>query len=195
MKKYFEVTVAIVIATLKNGKVVKSGIEGEGNANAWINSQKRKELNLEVSQTTEKAKDRSDIKGTEDYKRAEWQARYGSMKGFDKAYPQYSKKDTVSHILAPYFVEYVKKDSFKQSGDEELTTYEFTMLIPKGDEVINGLSNAIDVEEYFEREFGTGSSSGRPGGMFTRTMYEVEENYPHMRDLLVDVMHRVGYDV
>ena len=69
------------------------------------------------------------------------------------------------------------------------------MLIPKGDEVINGLSNAIDVEEYFEREFGTGSSSGRPGGMFTRTMYEVEENYPHMRDLLVDVMHRVGYDV
>jgi hypothetical protein len=50
--------------------------------------------NLEVSQNTEKAKDRSDIKGTEAYKRAEWQARYGSMKGFDKAYPQYSKKDT-----------------------------------------------------------------------------------------------------
>ena len=78
----------------KNGKVVKSGIEGEGNANAWINNQQRKELNLEVSQTTEKAKDKSDIKGTEAYKRAEWQGRYGSMKGFDKAYPQYSKKDT-----------------------------------------------------------------------------------------------------
>ena len=33
---------------------------------------------------------RSDIKGTIAAKRAEWKARYGSMDGFDKAYPQYS---------------------------------------------------------------------------------------------------------
>jgi hypothetical protein len=38
-----------------------------------------------------KNKDRSDIKGTEAYKRAEWKGRFGSMKGFDKAFPQYAK--------------------------------------------------------------------------------------------------------
>ena len=30
-------------------------------------------------------------KGSEAYKRSEWKGRYGSMDGFDKAYPQYSK--------------------------------------------------------------------------------------------------------
>jgi hypothetical protein len=48
-------------------------------------SQLREMIREEIS------KNRSDIKGTEAYKRAEWKARYGSMKGFDKAYPQYSK--------------------------------------------------------------------------------------------------------
>jgi hypothetical protein len=36
-------------------------------------------------------KGRSDLKGTESYKRAECKARYGSMKGFSEAYPQYLK--------------------------------------------------------------------------------------------------------
>ena len=30
-------------------------------------------------------------KGSEAYKRAEWKGQFGSMDGFDKAYPQYSK--------------------------------------------------------------------------------------------------------
>lgn len=56
-------------------------------------SQLREIIREEISKITEKSKDGSDIKGSEAYKRSEWKARYGSMKGFDKAYPQYSKKE------------------------------------------------------------------------------------------------------
>jgi len=43
-------------------------------------------------------------KGSEAYKRSEWKGRYGSMDGFDKAYPQYSKgkeevKDQIDRSL------------------------------------------------------------------------------------------------
>jgi hypothetical protein len=57
------------------------------------------------------SKNRSDIKGTEAYKRAEWKARYGSMKGFDKAYPQYSKTSSTE-------LKEVSKKSKEQEEDE-----------------------------------------------------------------------------
>jgi hypothetical protein len=51
---------------------------------------------------------RTYMKGTEEHKRAEWKGRFGSMDGFDKAYPQYSK-DKVAKT-GNYEIRYITDD-------------------------------------------------------------------------------------
>jgi hypothetical protein len=51
---------------------------------------------------------RTYMKGTEEHKRAEWKGRFGSMDGFDKAYPQYSK-DKVAKT-GKYEIRYITDD-------------------------------------------------------------------------------------
>ena len=52
------------------------------------NNMKKSELRQIIREELKNSsKNRSDIKKTEAAKRAEWKARYGSMDGFDKAYP------------------------------------------------------------------------------------------------------------
>ena len=104
------------------------------------------------------------------------------------------EKNIVSHILSDNFVDYVLDGSFKkdEDGDYGSATYEFSMLIPKGDEMINGLTNPIEVEELFENEYGTKTYSGQAGGSFTKTYYDVKDKG---KNLLISVMYQTGYDV
>jgi len=100
----------------------------------------------------------------------------------------------VSHILSHHFVDYVLDSSFKkdEDGDYGSATYEFSMLIPKGDRMINGLTNPIEVEELFKNEYGTKTYSGQAGGSFTKTYYDVKDKG---KNLLISVMYQTGYDI
>lgn len=98
----------------------------------------------------------------------------------------------VSDILANYFVDYLLDGSFKEENEDFSTTYEFSMLIPKGDEVIDGLSNPVEIERYLRKRFGTGSYSEHPGGKFHKTYYNVTDK---KSKVLVNILHQSGYDV
>ncbi|GIV43902.1 MAG: hypothetical protein KatS3mg035_1025 [Bacteroidia bacterium] len=100
----------------------------------------------------------------------------------------------VSHILSHHFIDYVLDSSFKkdEDGDYGSAIYEFSMLIPKGDEMVNGLTNPMEVERLFEKEYGTKTYSGQAGGSFTKTYYDVKDKG---KNLLIHIMYQTGYDV
>jgi hypothetical protein len=55
-----------------------------------MNKSQLKRLIKEEMKRIKEAPEGSDVRGSEAAKRAEWEARYGSMDGFDKAYPQFA---------------------------------------------------------------------------------------------------------
>ena len=55
-----------------------------------MNKSQLKHLIKEEMKRIKEAPEGSDVRGSEAAKRAEWEARYGSMDGFDKAYPQFA---------------------------------------------------------------------------------------------------------
>lgn len=100
----------------------------------------------------------------------------------------------VSHILSHNFVNYVLDTSFKKDTDSEYgsTRYEFSMLIPTGDKIVNGLTNPMEVQKFFESEYGTKTHSGHAGGSFSKTYYNVigDDKY-----FLIYIIYQTGRDV
>jgi tryptophanyl-tRNA synthetase len=102
---------------------------------------KKSELQQLIREEISKvSKDRSDIKGTEDAKRAEWKSRYGSMDGFDKTYPQYSKKNIKEETNTGLITFEQLKQSCIESYKEYLEEYdsdEDEAVMESFDEVVN----------------------------------------------------------
>lgn len=100
----------------------------------------------------------------------------------------------VSHVLSYNFIDYVVDTSFKKEEGDDYgsVTYEFSMLIPKGDGMVNGLTNPKEVERLFEKEYGTKTYSGQAGGSFTQTYYDVKDKG---KNLLISIMYETGYDI
>jgi hypothetical protein len=100
----------------------------------------------------------------------------------------------VSHVLSPNYVGYVVDNSFtKEEDDYGSTTYDFSLLVPKGDEMVNGAINPIEVEEFFEDEFGTKTYSGQAGGSYTKTYYNVQDK--DTNHLSISIRHQIGYNI
>ena len=82
----------------------------------------------------QEAENRSDIKGTIAAKKAEWKARYGSMDGFDKAYPQYSGSADISGELTVDDIKQIQKkiraylDSYEDTADGNMDVEFLEML-------------------------------------------------------------------
>ena len=49
------------------------------------------------------------------------------------------------------------------------------MVIPKGDSIINGLSEPQEIEQFFKKQFGHYNYSGHAGGSFSKTNYFVQD--------------------
>jgi hypothetical protein len=98
----------------------------------------------EISKSSKTSNRGSDIKGTEAAKKAEWKARYGSMDGFDKAYPQYSKKENLNENESGL----ITFEQLKQACIENYNEYNFS---DDGeifdDEIANELNQATNVDE------------------------------------------------
>jgi hypothetical protein len=110
-------------------------------------------------------------------------------------YSNSEMEKVVSHILSSNYIDYVVDSTFrKEESDEEYgsSSYEFSMLIPKGDEMVNGLTNPLDVEKLFEKEFGTKTYGGQAGSSYTRTYYDVKDKG---KNLLISIRHEMGYDI
>lgn len=96
----------------------------------------------------------------------------------------------VSHVLSDGFIENAVDGSLKVNSDDEATTYEFSISIPKEDTTFQGMTPS-EIEDEFEDQFGRRSYSG-PGQPYTHTSYSAEESGDN---IIVHVSFTSGLDV
>ena len=103
--------------------------------------------------------------------------------------------DIVSNLLTHEYTYYVVDGSYgyiNSDGGDGSSMYEFSMLIPKGDELIDEYSKLNDVKNFFREMLGINYHSSQAGGRYSKSYVNVvEKGY----NFLITITYESGYDV